>query len=63
VWSVEVFGKLFFGRRLGNPRKAIEKVKEEGIRRWGRWSWMAFYYVANDLQNLSSKLRIKLRLQ
>ena len=38
-------------------------MKKEGIRRWGRWSWMAFFYVAQDLENLSRKLNVKLRLQ
>src|SRR6267143_1557939 len=53
AWSVDVFGKLFFGREPRNARGAIERVKKEGIRRWGRWSWMAFFYVAQDLENLS----------
>jgi hypothetical protein len=38
-------------------------VKQEGIRRWGEWSWMAFFYVAQDLQNLSKRLGLKLRLE
>ena len=63
AWSVDVFGKLFFGREPRNARDAIERVKKEGIRRWGRWSWMAFFYVAQDLENLSRKLSVKLRLQ
>lgn len=63
AWSVDVFGKLFFGREPKNARDAIERVKKEGIRRWGRWSWMAFFYVAQDLENLSKKLNVKLRLQ
>ena len=28
----------------------------------GKWSWMAFYYVVQDLENLSDKLGLKLRL-
>jgi 3-methyladenine DNA glycosylase/8-oxoguanine DNA glycosylase len=63
AWSVHVFGKLFFGREPRNARAAIERVKKEGLRRWGRWSWMAFFYVAQDLRNLSVKLNMKLRLQ
>jgi 3-methyladenine DNA glycosylase/8-oxoguanine DNA glycosylase len=62
VWSVEVFGMLFFGKISKNARIMIEKVKQEGIRRWGKWSWMAFFYVANDLQNLSTHLHMKIRL-
>jgi len=63
AWSVDVFGLLFFGKEPENKREAIEKVKQEGIRRWGKWSWMAFFYVAQDLQNLSRRLGVKLRLQ
>ncbi len=63
AWSVDVFGKLFFGREPRNARAAIERVKREGLRRWRRWSWMAFFYVAHDLRNLSKKLNTKLRLQ
>jgi N-glycosylase/DNA lyase len=62
AWSVDVFGLLFFGKQPEDRRKAIEKVKQEGIRRWGKWSWMAFFYVAQDLQNLSKRLGVRLRL-
>jgi len=43
-------------------RDAIEKTKAEGMRRWGRWSWMAFFYVVQDLESLSKKLKMSLRL-
>jgi 3-methyladenine DNA glycosylase/8-oxoguanine DNA glycosylase len=62
VWSAEVFGKLFFGEEPENNRRAIKDVKSEGIRRWGRWSWMAFFYTVQDLESLSRKLGLKLRL-
>jgi 3-methyladenine DNA glycosylase/8-oxoguanine DNA glycosylase len=63
AWSVDVFGLLFFGKQPEDRREAIEKVKQEGIRRWGKWSWMAFFYVAQDLQNLSKRLGVQLRLE
>jgi DNA-3-methyladenine glycosylase II len=62
VWSAEVFGKLFFGKEPVDNRKAVEEVKKEGILRWGKWSWMAFFYIVQDLENLSKKLNTKLRL-
>ncbi|AKA48302.1 hypothetical protein IX51_03410 [uncultured archaeon] len=62
VWSAEVFGKLFFGKKPENNREAVEKVKAEGMRRWGEWSWMAFFYVVQDLPNLSRKMGVDLRL-
>jgi 3-methyladenine DNA glycosylase/8-oxoguanine DNA glycosylase len=63
AWSVDVFGRLFFGREPENAREAIEAVKKEGVRRWGRFAWMAFFYVAQDLENLSKRLGIRLRMQ
>lgn len=63
VWSAAVFGKLFYGKEPENGRNAVEKVKAEGIRRWGEWSWMAFFYVVQDLKNLSRKLNTTLRLE
>jgi 3-methyladenine DNA glycosylase/8-oxoguanine DNA glycosylase len=63
AWSVDVFGLLFFGKEPENRREAIEEVKAEGIRRWGPWSWMAFFYVAQDLKNLSKALGIEIRLE
>jgi hypothetical protein len=63
AWSVEVFRKLFYGKEPEDNRKAIEEIKREGLRRWGKWSWMAFFYVVQDLENLSRKLDIKLRLE
>jgi len=62
VWSAEVFGKLFFGEEPENNRRAIKEVKSEGIRRWGKWSWMAFFYTVQDLESLSTRLNLKLRL-
>jgi 3-methyladenine DNA glycosylase/8-oxoguanine DNA glycosylase len=62
VWSAEVFGKLFFGKEPENNRQAVEEVKKEGIRRWGKWSWMAFFYIVQDLENLSKRLNVQLRL-
>ena len=62
VWSAEVFGKLFFGKEPENNRRAVEEVKMEGILRWGQWSWMAFFYIVQDLENLSKKLSMNLRL-
>ena len=62
VWSADIFSQLFYGAEPGATRTAIEQVKTEGIRRWGKWSWMAFFYTVQDLENLSRKLERDLRL-
>lgn len=62
VWSAEVFGKLLLGKEPENNRDAVDIVKKEGIKRWGKWSWMAFFYIVQDLPNLSRKLEKSLRL-
>ena len=62
LWSVEIFDKLFFDKEPENNRQAVEEVKMEGIRRWGKWSWMAFFYIVQDLENLSKRLNVQLRL-
>ena len=63
AWSVEVFSKLLYGKAPAHNRAAIEKVKRDGLRRWGRWAWMAFFYVVQDLPKLSEVLGMDLRLQ
>ncbi|MBI3858630.1 MAG: hypothetical protein HY296_00095 [Thaumarchaeota archaeon] len=61
AWSVHVFSVLLFGKDTVDGRGAIERVKKAGINRWGRWSWMAFFYVAQDIPDLSARLGVRLR--
>lgn len=63
VWSADVFGKLFFGREPRVGRQAIDRIKAEGFKRWGEHAWLGFFYVVQDLEGLSKKLGIRLRLQ
>jgi len=62
VWSADIFGKLFFGAEAETGRTEIERIKAEGVRRWGNWASLAFLYVVHDLPNLSRQLRMSLRL-
>jgi 3-methyladenine DNA glycosylase/8-oxoguanine DNA glycosylase len=62
AWSADVFATLFWGRKPGRGRDMIDKVKKAGIKRWGGHRWMAFLYVAHDLEGLSRKLGLNLRL-
>jgi 3-methyladenine DNA glycosylase/8-oxoguanine DNA glycosylase len=63
VWSADIFGKLFYGNESENSRAEIGRIKAEGIRRWGKYAWMAFVYIVHDLKRLSRKLGLNLRLQ
>jgi DNA-3-methyladenine glycosylase II len=62
VWSADIFGVLFFGEGTDTSRNAIEKIKAEGLKRWGKWARLAFVYVVHDLPALSERLGVKLRL-
>ena len=62
AWSADVFATLFWRRKPGRSRDVIDKVKKAGIKRWSEHCWMAFLYVAHDLEGLSRKLGLNLRL-
>ncbi|MEW5901148.1 MAG: hypothetical protein AB1715_06775 [Acidobacteriota bacterium] len=62
VWTADIFGVLFYGRKPKIGREAISRIKKEGLKRWGRFAWLAFFYVVQDLENLSAKLGLPLRL-
>lgn len=63
IWSAAVFGKLFFGREPKAGRRAIDRIKAEGFKRWAEHAWLGFFYVVQDLEGLSKKLGIRLTLQ
>lgn len=58
-WSAEVFGQLL----LDDDTAGVKKVKEAAEERWGKWDWLAFAYVVQDLKGLSEELGVDLRLQ
>jgi DNA-3-methyladenine glycosylase II len=53
TWSVMFLSELFLGTTPEHPREEIPRVVSELSARWGKWSWLAFVYVANDLPNLA----------
>ena len=53
AWSVIVMSELLLGRTPENPRAEIEGINKIVAERWGKWSWMAFAYILNDLENLA----------
>jgi 3-methyladenine DNA glycosylase/8-oxoguanine DNA glycosylase len=62
VWSVVVMSELLLGRTPENPRREIESVIQKVKERWGKWGWLAFVYVLNDLENLAKRYHLT-RLQ
>jgi 3-methyladenine DNA glycosylase/8-oxoguanine DNA glycosylase len=58
AWSVIVMSELLLGRTPEHPRAEIERISRLVQERWGNWSWMAFAYILNDLENLASEYRL-----
>jgi DNA-3-methyladenine glycosylase II len=54
VWSVVIMSDLLLGQAPKHPRKDISAVTEAVNDRWGKWGWMAFVYVVNDLPKLAT---------
>jgi hypothetical protein len=46
------------GRTPTNPRLEIGEVAAQIDKRWGKWGWVAFVYVMNDLENLAKKFKL-----
>jgi DNA-3-methyladenine glycosylase II len=58
VWSVVIMSELVLGRTPTNPRLEIGEVAAQIDKRWGKWGWVAFVYVMNDLENLTKKFKL-----
>ena len=54
AWSVIVMSELLLGKTPEVPRAEIETINSLVAERWGKWSWMAFAYILNDLDNLAN---------
>jgi len=58
-----MFGRLTFRETVflaKSPKtkgKATSRIKNEGLRRWDKRSWMAFFYIVQDLENSIKKVR------
>ena len=54
-WSLVILSELILGRSPENGRSDIPALHELIKRRWGKWGWLAFAYIVNDLPYLASK--------
>lgn len=58
AWSVIVMSELLLGRTPDKPRPEIDSMNALVQKRWGKWSWMAFAYILNDLDNLAEEYKL-----
>lgn len=57
-WSAIVMSELLLGKTPEKPREEIGKINELVAKRWGKWSWLAFAYILNDLENLAEDFQL-----
>jgi hypothetical protein len=50
--------ELYRGRRPVNSREEIDTVQADLSARWGVWSWLAFAYILNDIDNLATRYNL-----
>jgi DNA-3-methyladenine glycosylase II len=58
AWSVVIMSELYDGKTPENSRQAIERVQAALSARWGKWSWLAFAYILNDLDALAKEYNL-----
>jgi 3-methyladenine DNA glycosylase/8-oxoguanine DNA glycosylase len=58
AWSVVIMSELYNHRTPSNSRQEIERVTADVAARWGRWSWLAFAYILNDIGALAREYKL-----
>jgi 3-methyladenine DNA glycosylase/8-oxoguanine DNA glycosylase len=53
AWSVVIMSELYEGKTPVNSRAEIARVQAELSAKWGKWSWLAFAYILNDIDRLA----------
>lgn len=57
-WSVVIMSELVLKRTPSEPRREISEVTSSLKERWGKWRWLAFVYILNDLDELARVFRL-----
>lgn len=57
-WSAIVMSELLLGKTPEKPRDEVASINELVAKRWGKWSWLAFAYILNDLENLAEDFHL-----
>jgi DNA-3-methyladenine glycosylase II len=58
AWSVVIMSELYQRRTPANSRSEIDNVQADLSARWGTWSWLAFAYILNDIDNLAARYNL-----
>jgi len=58
VWSVVIMSELILGQTPQKPREEVDSISSLLRERWGKWGWMAFVYILNDLENLTKTFHL-----
>jgi 3-methyladenine DNA glycosylase/8-oxoguanine DNA glycosylase len=58
VWSVVIFSELFLGKTPESSRADIPDVVARLTGRFGKWRWLVFVYVLQDLPYLKEKYHL-----
>ncbi|OFW59250.1 MAG: hypothetical protein A2W01_01205 [Candidatus Solincola sediminis] len=53
AWSVIIMSELLRGTTPDKPRQDIGAMNALIKERWGKWGWLSFVYILNDLTSLS----------
>jgi DNA-3-methyladenine glycosylase II len=57
-WSAGIFSVLMLGKEPESSREAIPQLTKIAENRWGQWKGHVFFYVLQDLKNLSRKFNL-----
>jgi len=54
AWSVIVMSELLLRAHSSEAQGRDQQDQQAHRQRWGRFSWLAFAYILNDLENLQA---------
>ena len=57
-WSLIILSELIYGKSPVKGRSGIPALNELINKRWGKWGWLAFAYIVNDLPFLARKYHL-----
>jgi hypothetical protein len=58
-WSATIFSELLLGKTPRIGQAAVPRIQRLVDRRFGRWAWLVFVYVLNDLPTLHRRKKVR----